>query len=884
MSVEPGDRLGPYEIVSQLGAGGMGLVYKARDTRLGRVVALKLLSPELTRDEAAKQRFVQEAKAVSVLDHPCICTLFDIGETSDGQLYLAMAYYEGDTLKQKLAHGRLTIEQALDLAIQVAQGLAEAHTSGIIHRDIKPPNILFAKNGQPKIVDFGLAKLAGRTGPTETGVAVGTVTYMSPEQCSGEEVDQRTDLWSLGVVLYEMVVGEPPFHGDSYYSVASAIAQSDVPPLTGKRAGVPLELERVVNRALAKDRADRYQTASDFAADLRGLQEELKLRSSDVTVTKVRASEPSAPKSWSIVWVAIALLLTGVVGYLLFRDSAGTAGAIRLTNAVQVTSALGVEDYPAWSPDGRTLAYAANPDSDLYGGNWDIWVTQIGGGEPVNRTTDYDGDDRFPSWSPDGRQIAFWSDRDGGGYFVMPALGGTPRKVISTAGAAVAELSRPRWSPDGRELATVAYEDGQAYVTVVPLRAGESRRFRLPVRNKALDLSWSPDGSRMAYVDALNLSAQVSQLGILDLLSGVAVAVTDGRVCVWSPHWSPDGAALLYVSNRRGAMDLWEQRLGDDETPNEPARQLSVGVGMIRAALSPDGTQLAYSRGQRVANLWRVPILSDRPATWADASQLTFDQAFVEFIDVSADGQRLLTNSDRAGNPDVWMLSGQVGGEMQQMTTGSVPEWAPRWSPDGQAIAFYGYETSNRDIWVMASAGGPPRQLTHNDAAELVPAWSPDGELIAFTSLRSGNLDIWVTPAQGGEPRQLTRHPGQDRRPHWSPDGKWIAFVSSRSGDLRVWRVAAEGGQPEPVSTGAAYYPRWSPDGERIYFTGWEDRAGNLWEVSLQSGAERAVTDLSGRRGSIGDLALATDGVYLYFTWEEDIGNIWVMDVVADDS
>jgi Tol biopolymer transport system component len=501
----------------------------------------------------------------------------------------------------------------------------------------------------------------------------------------------------------------------------------------------------------------------------------------------------------------------------------------------------------------------------------------------VNRTSDHPGDDRFPAWSPDGLQIAFWSHRDGGGYFVMPAIGGTPRKVISTTGAAAADLSRPQWSPDGRELATVAYDNGQAYLEVVPLRAGEPRRFPLPVRRKALDISWSPDGSRLAYVDAVNLSSQVSQLGILDLPSGNVIVVTDGRDCVWSPHWSPDGEALLYVSNRRGSMDLWEQRLRDDGTPHDPARPLSSGIGMIRAVLSPDGTRLAYSRGQRVANLWQVPILPDRPATWADANQMTFDQAFIEFVDVSADGQHLLIASDRAGNSDVWMLPA-AGGDMQQMTTGSAPEWAPRWSPDGQSIVFYSYENGNRDIWLMAAAGGPARQLTESEAADFVPAWSPDGERIAFTSLRSGNPDIWVTPSNGGQPVQLTEHPGEDRRPHWSSDGKWLAFVSSRSGELRVWRIPADGGQPEPVTGGAAYYPRWSPDGEQIYFTGWADRSGNLWEVSLQTGVERAVTDLSGRRGSIGDLALATDGDYLYFTWEEDIGNIWVMDVVTGES
>ena len=846
MPVVPGDRIGPYEIESELGAGGMGIVYKARDTRLGRVVALKLLPPELTRDEAAKARFVQEAKAASVLDHPSICTLFDIGDTDEGQLYLAMAYYEGETLKQKLARGPLPIADAVAIAIEIAQGLEEAHAAGIVHRDIKPPNVMFGKDGRAKIVDFGLAKLAGQTGPTERGVAMGTVTYMSPEQCSGDKADARSDLWSLGVVLYEMVVGEPPFHGDTYFSVATAIARNAAPALTAKRASVPLELERIVSRALAKDPAERFQTAADFASELRRLQ--LDMTTGPVSAPVISTPVPAPRSRTTLVLSALVLALVGVVAYLASRDRDTGPRRIRLTNAVQVTSAIGVEDYPTWSPDGSTIAYAANPDSDLYGGNWDVWVIQIGS-EPVNRTADYDGDDRFPVWSPDGREIVFWSDRDGGGYFVMSSLGGTPRKVFPTEGIAVADLSRPQWSRDGSELALYTQEDGQGFVTVVSITGGAPRRFRLPPRTRAIDLSWSRDVDRMGYIDAANLSSQVSRVGILDMSSGDVVSVTDGRDSVWSPNWLPGGASLLYVSNREGAMDLWEQPLQDALEPDGPPRALTTGVGMIRAELSPDGTQLAYSRGHRVANLWRVPILADRPATWDDAKQLTFDEAFIEFIDISSDGTRILTNSDRGGNPDLWLFA---DGEMQQLTSDVVPEWAPRWSPDGELIAYYGFESGNRDVWILPTAGGEPRQLTDDPSAQLVPEWSPDGEEIAFTSHRGGNPDIWVAPAEGGEPRQLTTHPGEDRRPIYSPDGEWIAFASIRSGELRIWRVPAAGGEPEPVTSGPAYYPRWSSDGETIFFIGWAERAGNLWEVSLGTGVERAATDLSGRSGSMG--------------------------------
>ena len=290
MTIAPGTRLGQYEIASLIGGGGMGLVYKAQDTRLKRLVALKLLLPELTRDETAKQRFLQEAQAASALDHPNICTIHEINETPDGQFYLVMAYYEGETLKEKIEHGPLPITDAIDAAVQVGQGLAKAHEAGITHRDIKPANLMLTADGTVKILDFGLAKLAGAEGITQTGTALGTVAYMSPEQLRGQEVDQRSDIWSLGVVTYEMVAGQRPFKGEQLQAVSVGILQSQPAPLTGSRTGVPLELERVVDRALAKAVADRYQTVADLLSELRTVK-----RALDSGATAAAGAEKAVP-------------------------------------------------------------------------------------------------------------------------------------------------------------------------------------------------------------------------------------------------------------------------------------------------------------------------------------------------------------------------------------------------------------------------------------------------------------------------------------------------------------------------------------------------------------------------------------------------------------
>ena len=265
MTLHPGTTLGPYQIVSQLGQGGMGVVYRAHDPRLDRHVAIKLLPPDLTRDATAKQRFLQEAKAASALDHPNICTIYEINETADGQLYLVMAHYEGETLKERIAKGPLTLDDAIDVAMQVGTGLAEAHGAGIVHRDIKPANLLVTKTGTVKILDFGLAKLAGSEGVTQTGTTVGTVAYMSPEQAQGQEVDHRTDIWSLGVVLYEMLAGTPPFAGENLLSLSNAILDGEPMALTGASSSA----HSVVTKALSKDKARRYLSVTDLLTEIR---------------------------------------------------------------------------------------------------------------------------------------------------------------------------------------------------------------------------------------------------------------------------------------------------------------------------------------------------------------------------------------------------------------------------------------------------------------------------------------------------------------------------------------------------------------------------------------------------------------------------------------
>lgn len=875
MSLENGTRLGPYEVVQRIGSGGMGEVYRAKDVRLGRQVAIKVLREEFS-DRAGLRRFEREARAASALNHPNIVTIYDIG-THGTSRFIAMELVEGETLRKILDAGRLSTDRLMLLATQIVDGLAKAHKAGIVHRDLKPENLIVTGDGLVKIVDFGLAKLAPASAPTDSGQIsmtadpltgsgdiVGTVGYMSPEQASGRPVSFRSDQFAFGLILYEMMTGQQAFWGETAPQLVAAIIESEPQPPDNLNSDVPSELHLVVRRSLAKDPADRYESTADLAKDLKTIR--------SASVRKHRRDERAAIfRYWRLVLVS-AVFLAGALTYRFYPKRQSVP---RLRNPVQITGAVGVEDYPTWSSDGAMLAYHSNQS-----GSWDIWVTQSSGGQPLNRTADHPEDDRFPSWSPDGRQIAFLSERGGGGYFVMSPLAGVPNKVVAvTTGQFYG--SPPQWSADGTLLACVVEDTEGRFVEIVSPGSGDSRRLPLPGQSLArFDLSWSPDDRYFAYVDAHALNSHVTRLMVLRVADGDAFAVSDGFANDRSPSWSSDGRSLFFLSDRGGSMDLWRQRIREDGAPEGAPEPITTGIGIRHAEFSPDGAKLAYSKGRRVSNVWRVPILPDRPAEWADARQVTFEQAFIEHVDVSSDGQRLLLSSDRRGNPDLWMMNAD-GTDIRQITSDPAPDWAPKWSPDGTEIAFYAHRGGNRDIWIKPLDGGPARQVTQNPGQDLEPAWSPDGSEIAFFSDRSGNWDIWVIPTLEGEARQLTTDTAVDYFSQWSPDGKSLAFHSDRSGNSRLWRVDARGGDAELLTQGPGMIPRWSSDGRYIYFNGLEERTGNVWELSVEEGFERPVTDLVGRPGSLGSDSLDLHREQIYFIWEEDLSDLWVMDATG---
>jgi Tol biopolymer transport system component len=882
-----GHTLSHYKILDKIGSGGMGDVYLAEDITLDRQVALKVLPPELADNAERRARFTREAKAVAALNHPNIVTLHSV-EEAGGICFITMELVRGKTLAEILPRKGFSLKQFFNIAVPLADAMAAAHEQGITHRDLKPANIMVREDGQLKVLDFGLAKATGdpsnRGGDaftrsaTQPGQIAGTPAYMSPEQAEGKTIDTRSDIFSLGVVFYEMITGERPFAGETAAAVVSSILRDTPRPLSEIKPAIPRRVAGLVHRCLEKNPADRYQSAIDLRHDL----EETQRDDAPAVATASRMRASGGGRGPAIAWgLGVLIVAAGAVSIWPSgnRGGVGSEAVPRLQNAIQLTSALTIEGYPTWSPDGQRLAYEVAELGFQSADNRDIWVAQLGSGEPVNLTPGSLADDRRPSWSPDGREIAFLSNRDGGwGVYLVAAIGGSPRKILALPGFDVSNTSAPQWLKDGTMLFVMAREANRNLVVILPLESRQTTRVMLPEHSspRTWDLAVRADGRRFAYVEAGGGNPDLSRLWTIAASGGDPVPLTDGRTKVWSPTWSADGGKVFYAANRGGGMDLWQQAVDTDGAPiGEPLSVTQGGLGITSAVFTADGTRLAYARGGTVSNVWRVPIpVDDRPAVWADAVSITSEHAYLEFVDVSPDGKRLAVSSDRRGNQDLWVLPAS-GGEMTPLTTDLTPDWDPNWSPDGSEIAFYSYRSGNRDVWVMPSSGGPARQLTSDPGFDWFPRWSPDGREIAFTTQTPTRVSI-VTAA-GGEPRLLT----EGGAPAWSPDGQWLVFFQ----DARMFRITREGRERSRIPTpDGAVAPRFSRDGQSIYSSvsaGPSEHHG-IWKTSLRDGTTTRLTRLEGRRGTLG-YRYSFDDRYFYFTWLEHEGDIWVMNVATAD-
>jgi eukaryotic-like serine/threonine-protein kinase len=794
-----GKTIAHYKILEQLGAGGMGLVYKALDTHLDRPVAIKVLPPDKVADPERKRRFVQEAKAASALNHPNIITIYDIS-SENGIDFIAMEYVAGKALNQLISRNGLPLGEALKYAVQVADALAAAHAAGIIHRDLKPGNVMIGgapeRAGFVKVLDFGLAKLTdkvetGERESTETmrqdnapatgeGTIVGTVSYMSPEQAEGKKVDGRSDIFSFGALLYEMVTGRRAFQGDSKLSTLSAILREEPKPASELVEGLPRELERIIARCLRKGPERRFQTM----ADLKVAVEELKEESDSGTLGAGPA--PARRRDRRLAW-AMALLAIIAVGATLWFIRSPVKAPEAALSAIPLTTYPGFEDYPSFSPDGNQVAFTWDGEKRDH---FDIYVKLIGtGGPPLRLTTDPAGD-HSPSWSPDGRFIAFLRNLPGGkaAVVLIPALGGPERKVSEVFRFSLSEpLPGPylAWSPDGNSL-VISDKDSSVKqpfaLFLLSIETGERRRLTSPAGQLLGDSgpAFSPDGRALGF--SRTVDAGISNLYLLTFSEGLrptgeARPLTFGNRGAISPAWTADGREIIFGNWRQSG--LWRVVVPSPmERVAEPQQLATLGGDIVNPAISRRGRRLAYAHAFLHSNIWRIAgpgATTGRPS--------------------GASGAQPLISSTRDDS-------------------------SPQFSPDGTKVAFVSTRSGNREIWVCDSDGSNAVQLTSFNGPDITtPRWSPDGGHIAFDSTAAGGYDVWVVGANGGKPQRMTTHPANDGNPSWSHDGRWIYFDSARAGQQQVFKIPASGGEAIQVTRDGGYAPLESPDGKFLYYT-----------------------------------------------------------------
>ena len=876
---------GRYQVIEELGKGGMGKVYKVFDKEINAKVALKLLKPEIVTDKNTVERFRNELKVARDISHKNICRMYDLGREA-GLYYITMEYVPGEDLRNMIRMSRqLGVGTAIIIAEQICDGLAEAHRHGTIHRDLKPSNIMIDREGNVRIMDFGIARSLESKGITGAGTIIGTPEYMSPEQVEDKDVDVRSDIYSLGIILYEMLTGRVPFEGDTAFAVGMK-HKGEIPKDPREiNPQIPENLSRLVLKCLEKSKDKRCQTAEELRTELGKIEKQIPITERVVAKRKpVTSKEITVKFNLRKLFIPAAALIAFllVAGYFLLRPGPEIF-EVKVIRTQQITHDPGLEIDPAISPDGKMIAYAARPSGLL-----SLYVRQIAGGRPVALTDGLPGDARCPQWSPDGTQISFQSQNS---IYVVPALGGIAKKLVELATGKT--LYGSAWSPDGKQ---IAYNADNA-IFAFAWNAGEPQKiaetayaYRFPY-----SLCWSPDGSKIAFVvgnptflfgSPFIGNIAPSSIWIVPGIGANPGPVTDAKSLNASPIWMPDGRHLLYVSNEKGGRDVYLLALDASGKPSAPSVRLTTGLNAQTISLSAAGDKLAYSAFTHTANIWSIRIPKDGPVSIAEAQPVTTGNQTIEGIGISPDGKWLAYDSNLNGNQDIYKMP-IGGGEAEQLTNDPSDDFLPAWSPDGGEIAFYYWKNGNRDLTLMMADGSRLQELTNDPASESYPAWSPDGLRLVYTSEQTGRGELFVISRENrqgewGRPHQLSSN-GADQGAKWSPDGRLIVYTNSQG----LWAIPAQGGESRSlVKVGDLAIPlafrhtAWSKDSRTVYYMAYngEERA-SFWSVAASGGEPKLLVKFDDPARQSSRYEFATDGERFYFTLAKYESDIWVGDL-----
>jgi serine/threonine protein kinase len=877
-----------YKILSKLGEGGMGEVYLAEDTELGRKVALKLLPLHYTSDPEFKTRFKREAKAAAALNHPNIITIYEVGEY-ENRSYIAMEYIEGQSLKDLIAQKTLTINQVIDMVIQICEGLHKAHEAGITHRDIKPANILVGNEGRVKILDFGLAKLKGATQLTQKESTLGTIHYMSPEQHQSAEVDQRADIWSLGVVLYEMIAGQLPFKGEYETAVLYAVMHETPEPLARYKNGVSEGLQRLVSKSLDKDLETRYQNIRDVLTDLKREKKSASQPSQPVAPA-AKAKQRTVAGEFEIardarlskrkvgigVAAVVSIALAGFALYHFIRQDEQQAPTMmsmtRLTNTGKATW------HSAISPDGKYVAYVMED-----AGKQSLWLKQIATRSDVQIAAPAEVEifgQTIPvqysglTFSYDGNYLYYVNLS---GLYQIPVLGGAAKNLLRNVGNYAA------LSPDGKRLAFVRslppnFEVSALMITNIDgSEERELARRQTPAEfNMMGRLSWSPDGKMIAIGETYSGAPRQAV---------VAVRVNDGvekpltsRIWkqIWDVAWLADGTGLVFtgIDETVESQQIWHLSY-----PEGKIKRITTDLNEYYGlSLTAESNALATTQFQHSSNIWVAAV-----GKTSQAQQITSGTGLNAGrfgLSWTPDG-KIVYSSRASGNADIW-ITAPDGSQQKQLTVEAGINDFPSVSPDGRYIVFVSNRLGGRNIWKMNIDGSNPKQMTKLDSTFLYfiePQFSPDGQWIVFSTMTApGKFVSWKVGIEGGTPVQVGKL--SLLSPDISPDGKLIACLlmpDEQNPESQIVIIPMEGGQMTksfdlPPSALGVSPIRWAPDGRAVTYVDTRDGVSNIWSQPLDGGRPRPLTDF--KTDQIHSFDWSPDGKQIAFSRETKIQDV----------